>query len=64
MRAGNVAGVVTKDLYYPEGLATDDAEHLYVANAGDSNVLVFTKPYQATPTVYPDSGAIAVGRRR
>lgn len=51
---GRVSSVVTQDVNYPQGLATDDAQNLYVANSGDADVLMFAYPYKSAPTILND----------
>jgi hypothetical protein len=40
----------------PEGLTTDSAESLYVANTGLSNVIVYPKPYRSHKLTLNDAG--------
>jgi hypothetical protein len=40
----------------PEGLATDAAQNLYVANLNLSNVIVYAKPYTSITTTLNDAG--------
>jgi hypothetical protein len=40
----------------PEGLATDAAQNLYVANVGLSNVIVYAKPYTSIKATLNDAG--------
>jgi hypothetical protein len=42
-RSGTVIGTITQGLKYPSGLFVDSAHNLWVANAGDSNVLEFAR---------------------
>jgi hypothetical protein len=45
-----------KGISEPLGLTTDPAGNLYVANAGDSNVLVYSQPYKSPGLVLNESG--------
>jgi hypothetical protein len=40
----------------PQGLATDAAQNLYVANLGLSNVIVYAKPYTSIKSTLNDAG--------
>jgi hypothetical protein len=50
----------------PQGLTTDAAQNLYVANVGLSNVIVYAKPYTSIKTTLNDAGEntedVAVGK--
>ncbi len=56
-----VSSVVTQDIYYPQGLATDDAQNLYVANSGDKDVLEFANPYKSAPRILNDGNEDPAG---
>jgi hypothetical protein len=45
-----LAGVLSYGLNHPVGLAADSADNLYIANRGDSDVLVYAPPYGKTPS--------------
>jgi hypothetical protein len=40
----------------PQGLATDAAQNLYVANLGFSNIIVYAKPYASIKSTLNDAG--------
>jgi hypothetical protein len=44
----------------PQGLTVDADGNLYVANTGDSNILIYAPPYSGTPTTLDDSGQFPV----
>jgi hypothetical protein len=48
---GAIVATVTQGLNDPQGLATDRAGNLYVANIAANNILEFTPPYTGAPTV-------------
>jgi hypothetical protein len=52
---GRRNALLTAGLNQPAGIATDSAEKLYVANCGDSNVLIYPKPYTAVATTLQES---------
>jgi hypothetical protein len=54
-------GILYDGLDAPFGLATDASETLYVANAVDSNVLIYPKPYTAYTRVLTDFGGQPTG---
>jgi len=54
-------GILFTGLNAPLGIATDAAEALYVANAFDSNVLVYPKPYTTYNRVLTDFGGQPTG---
>jgi hypothetical protein len=45
----------------PQGLATDAKGNLYVANTGDSNILVYASPYTKKPKTLNDPGQYPAG---
>ncbi|MBD5654516.1 MAG: hypothetical protein IAI50_04970, partial [Candidatus Eremiobacteraeota bacterium] len=59
--AGKETGSITANLSEPQGLTTDKAGNLYLANTGDSNILVYAKGYKGTPVTIPDAGQYPVG---
>jgi hypothetical protein len=58
---GQLNGLLTAGLNRPDGLATDAAENLYVANTQDFNVLVYAKPYTSAPLTLNDPGLYPTG---
>ncbi len=53
---GRVDAVLTAGLNSPQGITTDSDENLYVANTGNSNVLVYSKPYGPIARTLADKG--------
>src|SRR4029077_6750716 len=50
-------GAITgSEFSQPQGLDTDRAGDLYVANTSDSNILKFIPPYTGSPVVITDPG--------
>jgi len=52
---GKLLGQIT-GFSAPQGLATDAKANLYVANTGASDVLIYSQPYNKTPTTLSTSG--------
>jgi len=58
---GQLNALLTIGLSEPQGLATDAAENLYVANTLNSNVFVYSKPYTASGLTLNDANQFPVG---
>jgi hypothetical protein len=55
-RNGQLNALLTIGLSEPQGLATDAAEKLYVANTLNSNIFVYAKPYTSSTLTLNDAG--------
>jgi hypothetical protein len=55
-RNGQLNALLTIGLSEPQGLATDAAENLYVANTLESNIFVYAKPYTSSKLTLNDAG--------
>jgi hypothetical protein len=53
---GRLQTRLKKGISQPLGLTTDAAGNLYVANGGDSNVLVYSQPYKSAGLVLNEAG--------
>jgi hypothetical protein len=58
--SGKELGSIT-GLDNPQALAIDAKKNLYVANTGESEVLIYASPYNKSPKVLSDSGYYTVG---
>ncbi|HEX8816850.1 MAG TPA: hypothetical protein VF753_15235 [Terriglobales bacterium] len=58
---GDLLGTITNNLLNPQGLVTDAKNNLYVADTGNSNLLIYAKPYTKTPKTLDASGWYPVG---
>ena len=58
---GKLNALLTAGLNQPNGIATDAAQNLYVANTQDFDVLVYTKPYTSVGLTLADSGLYPTG---
>ncbi len=57
---GKVNATLTSGVLNPQGITTDPSGTLYVANTGNSNILIFKKPYSGS-TSLNDPGQYPVG---
>jgi hypothetical protein len=60
-RNGQLNAILSTGLSKPQGLATDAAENLYVANTLNSNVLVYPKPYRTSKLTLNDANQYPTG---
>jgi len=60
-RNGQLNALLTIGLSEPQGLATDAAENLYVANTLNSNIFVYAKPYTSSKLTLNDAGQYPSG---
>jgi hypothetical protein len=60
-RDGQLNALLTIGLSEPQGLATDAAENLYVANTLKNNVLVYAKPYRSAGLTLNDANQYPSG---
>jgi hypothetical protein len=58
---GQLNALLTIGLSEPQGLATDAAENLYVANTLNSNIVVYSKPYTSLGRTLNDAGQYPSG---
>jgi hypothetical protein len=58
---GQLNALLTIGLSEPQGVATDAAENLYVANTLNSNIFVYSKPYTASGLTLNDADQFPVG---
>jgi hypothetical protein len=60
-RNGQLNAILSTGLSEPQGLATDAAENLYVANTLKNNVLVYPKPYRSARLTLSDANQYPAG---
>jgi hypothetical protein len=60
-RNGQLNALLTIGLSEPQGLATDAAENLYVANTLKSNIFVYAKPYTSPRLTLNDANQLPSG---
>lgn len=60
-RNGQLNALLTIGLSEPQGLATDAAENLYVANTLKSNIFVYSKPYTSSGLTLNDANQYPTG---
>jgi len=58
---GQLNALLTVGLSEPQGLATDAAEKLYVANTLNSDIFIYSKPYTASGLTLNDANEFPVG---
>jgi hypothetical protein len=60
-RDGQLNALLTIGLSEPQGLATDAAENLYVANTLKSNIVIYAKPYTSPSLTLNDANQLPSG---